>query len=191
MKKLTQRQFEILKFITQFINKYGYAPSFEEIRLFFKFKSPNAVTCHLNTLVNKGYLIKDSTRARALRTRFPLSGIPIVGKIAAGPPIIIENFFEGSLFTPDDLMDVFALKITGDSMEQAHIYDGDYVIVKKNVEVRNGDIIAAVIGEEATIKYLRKEKNKIFLVPANPAYKPIEIKENLILGKVIGVFRKV
>lgn len=191
MKKLTQRQSEILKFIIHFIKKYGYAPSFEEIRSFFKFKSPNAVTYYLNTLINKGYLIKNSSRARALKTKFPLFGIPVVGKIAAGTPIIVENFFEGFLFLSDELIDVFALRVTGDSMEQAHIYDGDYVIVKKNVEIHNWDIVAAIIGEEATVKYFKKEKNKIVLIPANPVYKPLEIKENLILGKVIGVFRKV
>jgi len=191
MKKLTQRQSEILRFITQFIKKYGYAPSFEEIRSFFRFKSPNTVTCHINTLISKGYLIKDSSRARALRTKFSLSGIPVIGKISAGFPIVIENFFEDSLFSTDDLIDVFALKVAGDSMEQAHIYDGDYVIVKKSAEIHNGDIVAAVIGEEATIKYFKREKNKIILIPANPAYKPLEITENLILGKVIGVFRKI
>ncbi|MGB9641897.1 MAG: transcriptional repressor LexA [Candidatus Ratteibacteria bacterium] len=193
MKKLTGRQSEILKFITLFMKQYGYAPSVQDIRLFFGFKSPNAVTCHLRSLINKGYLVKDSSRARALRIKFlpQFSGIPVIGKIAAGKPLVIEDFFEETLFSFSDTENVFALKVSGDSMEQAHIYNGDYVIIKKDVDIHNGDIVAAVVGEEATVKYFKKIKNKIYLIPANPSYQPMEVKENMIVGKVIGVFRRV
>ncbi|HOK81018.1 MAG TPA: transcriptional repressor LexA [bacterium] len=192
MRKLTVRQSEILKFIARFMKQYGYAPSIQDIRIFFGFKSPNAVTCHIRSLINKGYLTKDFGRARALRIKFlpQFSGIPVVGKIAAGKPLMIEDFFEETLFSFSDTENVFALKVSGDSMEQAHIYNGDYVIVKKDAPVHNGDIIAAVVGEEATVKYFKKIKNKIYLIPANPSYQPVEVKENVIIGKVIGVFRR-
>jgi len=192
MKNLTKRQFEILEFIKKFIEQYGYSPSVEDIKIAFGFKSPNAVTCHIRSIINKGYLTKDSKRARALKVKFRIfSGIPVIGKIAAGKPIIIENFSDEYLFHPENFKDTFALRVSGDSMEQAHIFDGDYVIVKKNIEIRNGDIVAAALGEESTVKYFKKIKNKIFLIPANSSYQPIEVNENVILGKVIGVFRKI
>ncbi len=193
MRVLTKRQSEILRFITDFIKNNGYSPSVEDIRRFFNFRSPNAVTAHLRSLINKGYLDKKSGKARTLNIKSGsfISGIPVFGKIAAGKPVLIENFSEDFLFSPHEMKDVFALKVKGDSMQQAYIYEGDYVIVKKNLEINNGDIVAAVVGEEATVKYFRKIKNKVFLVPANPTYSTIEIKENLILGKVIGVFRKI
>lgn len=193
MKRLTNRQAEMLEFINRFIKNNGYSPSMEDIRIFFGFKSPNSVTCHLKSLISKGYLSKELNKARSLKMKFSpfVSGVPVLGKIAAGKPILVEYFSEGFLFSKDEMKDVFALKVKGDSMEQAHIYDGDYVLVKKNVDVNNGDIIAAIVGEEATVKYFKKVKDKIFLVPANPSYKPVEIKENFILGKVIGVYRKI
>lgn len=182
----------MLNFISHFIKNNGYSPSVEDIRKFFGFKSPNAVTCHLNSLINKGYLSRERSRARALKIKLPqfLSGIPVFGKIAAGRPVVIEDFYDGFLFSPEEMKDVFALRVKGDSMEQSGIYDGDYVIVKKGVEINNGDIVAAILGEEATVKHFKKMKNKIFLVPANPSYQPIEIKEDLILGKVIGIYKR-
>ncbi|MCM8815653.1 MAG: transcriptional repressor LexA [Candidatus Omnitrophica bacterium] len=192
MKGLTSRQAEILEFINRFIKNNGYSPSMEDIRIFFGFRSPNAVTCHLRSLINKGYLSKEISKARALRLKFSSSGygIPVLGKIAAGRPVLIEDFSEGFLFSQEEMKGVFALKVKGDSMKDAHIYDGDYVIVKKNVDINNGDIVAAIVEEEATVKYFRRIKNKVFLIPANPSYKSIEIKENFILGKVTGVLRK-
>ncbi|MCX7706011.1 MAG: transcriptional repressor LexA [bacterium] len=192
MKKLTSRQIEILRFITTFIKNNGYGPSVEDVRLFFGFKSPNAVTCHIRSLINKGYLSKELGKARSIKIKFsPFSGIPILGKVAAGKPVVVEDFSEDVLFSKDEMENVFALRVKGDSMQQAHIYDGDYVIVRRNVGINNGDIVAAVIGEEATVKYFKKIKDKTFLIPANPSYKPVEIKENFILGKVIGVYRKI
>ncbi len=191
MRKLTGRQAEILRFINQFIKENGYSPSVEEIRKFFGFKSPNAVTCHLNSLRNKGFISRESSKARAIKMRFFNPGIPVIGKIAAGEPVITEDFQEDFLFSSDEMRDTFALKVKGDSMQQANIFDGDYVIVKKDIEVKNGDIVAAIIGEEATVKYFKKVKGKIFLVPANPSYSPVEIKENFILGKVVGIFRRI
>lgn len=193
MKKLTGRQAEILKFISQFIRDNGYSPSVQDIMKFFGFKSPNSVTCHIKSLISKGYLVKGLNKARSLKIKFSpvFSGIPVIGKIAAGKPVIVEDFSDDFLFSPGEMEDVFALRVKGDSMEQAHIYDGDYVLVRKNVGFNNGDIVAAVVGEEATIKYFRKIEDKIFLIPANPSYQAVEIKENCIVGKVIGVFRKV
>ncbi|MCM8816111.1 MAG: transcriptional repressor LexA [Candidatus Omnitrophica bacterium] len=193
MKKITLRQAEILKFISSYIKNNGYSPCVEDIRLYFGFKSPNAVTCHLKSLIRKGYLSKELNKARSLKINLPffVSGIPVLGKIAAGKPIIVEDFSGDFLFSQDEIKDVFALKVKGDSMQDAHIYDGDYVIVRKNIEINNGDIVAALVGEEATVKYFKKVRSKIFLVPANPSYEIVEIKENFIVGKVIGVYRKI
>jgi repressor LexA len=195
MQKLSERQKKVLAFIEEFINRHGYSPTCEEIREQFRFRSPNAVTCYLRCLEKKGYLFRKSRKARAISLKSIHSffrGIPVLGKIAAGVPILPEDFSEETLLISPEITgggEIFALKVKGDSMEQAGIFDGDYVLVRRG-GVEDGDIVAAVVGDEATVKILKKDAGNIFLVSANPTYKPIRIKERFIAGKVVGLFRK-
>lgn len=197
MEKLSEKQKKILEFIEGFIKEKGYSPSIGEIQNNFSFHSPHAVTCHIRSIIEKGYLSKVAGKARTLTiSGQKLSGgffkIPVIGKIAAGKPVIPdgteENFVFGKTGISGD--ETFALKVRGDSMEQAGIFEDDYVIVDKRKNIKNGDIVAAVIDGEATVKYFFREKDRIKLSAANPLYEPIFIKNDILLGKVTGLFRE-
>lgn len=201
------KQQQILDFVNRQVAEKGYPPSVREICQAVGFKSTSTVHAYIKKLEEEGQIHKDATKPRALRIlddrRNSLDGyisdreienVPVVGKITAGQPILAVENIEETFPVPVQYLEnstVFMLKVRGDSMIQAGIMDGDYILVKQQNTAENGDIVAALIGEEATVKRFFKEKDHIRLQPENPAYEPIIVKDNLtVLGKVIGLFRK-
>jgi repressor LexA len=195
---LTKRQREIYDFIRSKIHGRGYGPTVREIGTQFQIKSPNGVMCHLKALLKKGLIHREPNMSRAIQlleesaTGEPL-GLPLRGRIAAGQPI--EAIAQTDSLTFSDWLgrdDKFALQVSGDSMVEAHIADGDYVIIKPQKQARDGQIVAVQDGEhEVTLKRLYRDKNRVRLESANKAYKPI-YRENVdILGILVGVVRKV
>jgi repressor LexA len=206
---LTERQGEILKFIILNKEKFGYPPSIPEIQRKFSFKSPNAVQDHLEALERKGYIFRRAHTARGIEILVHATlnennknnaiEIPIVGEISAGRPILAQENIEGTIVVDKSIIKnsngIFALRVKGDSMINAGILNGDYVIVSQQPDAEQGDIIVALIEDEATIKRFYKEKNRIRLQPENDTMEPIIIKPNenhvRIIGKIKGVIRKI
>lgn len=199
--KLTKRQQQVLTFIKNEVRRKGYPPSVREIGAALGMKSSATVHNHLAKLEEKNYIRRDPTKPRAIEIldeSFQASqvnsvGIPVIGKVTAGTPILavenIEEYFPlPADFVKDD--EVFMLQVKGDSMINKGIHDGDYVIVRKQSTANNYDIVVALIDDEATVKTYILEPDGIRLQPANPAYEPIIRKDVRILGKVIGIFRK-
>jgi repressor LexA len=200
--ELTLRQREILTFITESIRKRGYPPTLREIGSHFNIRSTNGVNDHLRALEKKGYLHRDDLKSRALRPLMAESetvDIPILGKVAAGQPILAVREYEDTVkvdrFFIGDNREVFALRVKGESMIEDGIFDGDYVFVRKQLQATPGEVVVAMIGEEATVKRYYPEGDSIRFQPANAAMNPIVVKKrdfrsvNLI-GVVIGVYRK-
>jgi repressor LexA len=209
--ELTERQKEILSFISQFREENGYPPTLREIGKMFGIASTFGVKRHLDALVKKGYLKIESNASRGISQILHLNSetqtdynqfdnlfkkIPVVGRVAAGSPILAFENIEGSVVIDNSLSkrsdDSFALKVKGDSMINAGIFEGDLVIVSRNKETKNGDIVVARLDDEVTVKTLEKKNNKIRLIPENDKYNPIEVdgkKEFSIIGKVVGVIR--
>ena len=198
---LSLRQTNILEFIKDEIRKKGYPPAVREIGEAVGLLSSSTVHGHLQTLENKGYIRRDPTKPRAievtdgsgdLHNEEQVIHIPIIGRVAAGQPILAEENLEGTFPLPANLVrqDIdFMLKVQGESMIGAGILDGDLIIVGQQKEARNGEIVVALIGEEATVKRFYKEKTLIRLQPENPTMEPIYSQDVTILGKVVGVFR--
>ncbi|MHB8126846.1 MAG: transcriptional repressor LexA [Desulfitobacteriaceae bacterium] len=198
---LSQRQSEILEFIKKEIRLKGYPPSVREIGDAVKLMSSSTVHGHLQTLEEKGYIRRDPTKPRAIEILDSSSGsnnkkqvvhVPIVGRVTAGQPILAIQNIEDTFPLPAELVrdeTVFMLKVWGDSMIEAGILDGDHILVRQQSLARNGDIVVAMIGEEATVKRFYKEKTLIRLQPENSTMDPIYSQDVVILGKVIGVFR--
>jgi len=176
----------ILKAIQDFVDDYGYPPSIREIAKKIHLKSTKAVKVHLDNLANEGLIERVSGQARGIRIK-PKS-IPIVGRVTAGLPELAFEEVEGS-FTISQWRDCFLLKVKGDSMINAHIYDGDMVVVKPVRNALDNEIIVANVGDETTIKRLRRIGKELVLQPENDAY-PIIREEFEVIGKVIGVIRK-
>ena len=197
-KELTERQASILAFIKDFAQDHGYPPTIPEIQKEFGIKSPNGVNNHIKALTRKGYIKRDSSRARALDIKGLREGIPILGRIAAGAPILAEENLEDH-FTLNDLYrasdDVFMLRVQGESMINAGIYDGDYVIVRIQQGIEQGEIGVAIIDDEATVKRIYADGNIIRLVPENDSMQPFTVMQMdpnfRIGGKVVGVVRKI
>lgn len=197
-KALTERQAAILAFIKDFAQDHGYPPTIPEIQKEFGIKSPNGVNNHIKALTKKGYIKRDSSRARALEIIGGYEGIPILGRVAAGSPILAAENLEDH-FTLKDLYraseDVFMLRVQGDSMINAGIYNGDYVLVRIQQAIEQGEIGVAILDGEATVKRVYTDGNIIKLVPENDAMKPLTVMQTdpnfRIGGKVIGVVRKV
>lgn len=196
MDPLTKRQKEILDFIGNYLQEHGYAPSYREIGEHFALNSPATIAEHINSLRAKGYLDSDPYQARSLQLTPTWDDqtfqIGLLGTIAAGSPIEAIRTNE-TINIPRDMMgkDVFALKVRGDSMIEDGILDGDYIIVQKCPEPRNGDIVVALLeGNNATLKRFYKEKDHVRLQPANSIYNPIRTRKVVIQGKVKGVIRK-
>ncbi|WP_127016135.1 transcriptional repressor LexA [Anoxybacter fermentans] len=205
MEDLSPRQRKILEFIMSEIEKKGYPPSVREIAKAVDLRSPSTVHSHLNTLEELGYIRKDPTKPRTIevlvgdfssnRPQKEMVHIPIVGKVTAGQPILavenIEDFFPLPLdyIRGGKNQELFMLQIKGNSMVDAGILDGDYVIVRKQSHADNGDIVVALLEDEATVKRFFKEKDYIRLQPENSTLKPILVRDVQILGKVIGVYR--
>jgi repressor LexA len=195
---LTPRQREIYRFIREKIQSRGYGPTVREIGSRFEIKSPNGVMCHLKALQKKGLIHREANMSRAIQllqdpTSAPTpTGLKLRGRIAAGQPLeAVENAED---FGIDDWQrgdDTFALKVTGDSMIDEHITDGDYVVVKTQDHCRDGQI-AAVLDDDggATLKRIYREKNRVRLEPANATMKPIYRDNVKIIGVLVGMVRK-
>ncbi|NLY67675.1 MAG: transcriptional repressor LexA [Tissierellia bacterium] len=199
---LSQNQIKILNFIKDQIQLKGYPPSVREICKGVNLKSTSTVHRHLEKLESKGYIRKDPTKPRAIEvldksddTSLPIKktvDIPIVGRVTAGEPILAVEHIEDTFPIPAEMAErgsLFMLKVQGDSMINAGILNGDYVIVKQQNDAINGDIVVALLDNEATVKRFYKEKDHIRLQPENDAMSPIITDNAIILGKVIGLYR--
>ena len=212
--KLTARQQSVLNCIQRYVRERGYPPSIREIGDTVGLSSPSSVAHQLKSLQRKGYLYRDQNRPRAVELRTPgrdatqsitpeeltadstrAASVPLVGRIAAGGPILAEEAVEDVLALPRQLVGegrLFMLTVVGDSMVDAAITDGDPVVIRQQQDAENGDIVAAMLGEEATVKVLRREPDgHVWLMPRNDAYEPINGDEATILGKVVTVMRRV
>jgi repressor LexA len=207
---MTERQQEVLHFIRMHVSQRGYPPSIREIGLQFNIKSTNGVRGILQALERKGEikrspllsrgieLMHQPARAAGIHALPGMTRIPIVGRVAAGAPILAEQNLEGTIAVDRDLLsgdNTFALRVKGDSMVGAGIFDGDLVFARPQGDFRRGDIVVAVIGEEATVKYYYPDNGHIRLEPANRFFGPLVVDRATpgfyIAGKVVGVFRKV
>ncbi len=193
--QLTQKQKEILKYIYNAIRTTHLPPTLREIGAHFGFSSTGTVRDHLKALVKKGYIRISANKSRAIELlKERLFSFPILGKIQAGLPHLAVENIEGyldlnSLVFSDD--SIFALRVRGDSMQEAGIMPDDLVLVKKQSMAQVGETVVALVGEEATVKRLRRKGEKYFLEPANPRYEPIAVNgEVAIVGKVISVIRR-
>lgn len=208
-KELTERQKGVLDAIRDWIKEHGYPPTIRELGKTLGIKSLRGVTTHLDALARKGQLARKRS-ARGIRLLMESASgaveitmrVPIVGRIAAGKPLLAEEQIEGQLIVdatllgklkPESPVSHFALKVQGMSMQNAGILDGDYVIVRQQPAVENGEIVAARLGDEATVKRFYKEQHHIRLQPENPELPPILVEKDEaveVLGKVVAVFRK-
>ena len=198
---LTVRQKRIYDFLAGTIQDNGYAPSIPEIGKRFKIASTRGVFDHLKALERKGYIKRIGKRAIEIlnvngRSAFPdATEIPILGRIRAGAPILAEENIEGFLPVANEIAggkEAFALKVKGDSMIEDGIFDGDYVIIRRQETAQDGDIVCALIENEATLKRFHRQGSVVILKPANKNYEPITVSkgEFRVLGKATGVIRK-
>ena len=198
--KITDKQREILEYIKAEILNKGYPPAVREICEAVKLKSTSSVHAHLETLEKNGYIRRDPTKPRAIEivdenfnlTRREMVNVPIVGKVAAGEPILavenIENYFPiPAEFMPNE--PTFILQVQGESMINAGILDGDYVLVQQQATANDGDMVVALVDDSATVKTFYKENGYYRLQPENDFMDPIIVSEVMIMGKVIGTFR--
>ncbi|TCO79213.1 transcriptional repressor LexA [Marinisporobacter balticus] len=200
---ITKQQEKILNYIRNEVNSKGYPPSVREICAAVGLKSTSTVHGHLSKLEKHGYIRRDPTKPRAIEvldnddgviSKKEVIEIPVIGKVTAGLPILAVENIEDTFPVPLDFLDDnkhFMLTIKGSSMINAGIFDGDYVLVKQQQIATNGDIVVAMIEDEATVKKFYKEKDYIRLQPENPSMVPIITKDVRILGLVTGVFRKI
>ncbi|MFO0758332.1 MAG: transcriptional repressor LexA [Byssovorax sp.] len=224
MQGLTDRQQQVLHYIRQSISERGYPPTLREIGAHMGIRSTNGVNDHLRALERKGYLTREDMKSRALRPRdletdADLSAegepgslgpandqggdvieIPVVGRIAAGLPLLAEEHVMDTVRIERSMVrgsrEVFGLRVNGDSMIEAGILNGDYIFVRKQLSANRGDIVVALIGDEATVKYYFPERDYIRFQPANAAMAPIlvrasDFRPTMLLGVVVGVYRKI
>ena len=198
--KISDKQREILEYIKAEILNKGYPPAVREICEAVKLKSTSSVHAHLETLEKNGYIRRDPTKPRAIEivdenfnlTRREMVNVPIVGKVAAGEPILavenIENYFPiPAEFMPNE--PTFILQVQGESMINAGILDGDYVLVQQQPTANDGDMVVALVDDSATVKTFYKENGYYRLQPENDFMDPIIVSEVMIMGRVIGTFR--
>ena len=197
---ITAKQTEILEYIKEVTLSRGYPPTVREIGEAVGLKSSASVHAHLATLEKNGYIRRDPSKPRAIEivdddfalTRKEYAQIPIVGRVAAGEPLLAEENIQDYFPIPAEMLpndQIFMLIVKGDSMINAGIFDGDKVIVRQKNSAQNGDIVVALIEDGATVKTFYNEGDHIRLQPENPDYDPIIVKDVAILGEVIGVFR--
>lgn len=202
MKHLTDKQRRVLAYIEQEVARCNYPPSVREIGKALDISSTATVHAYLDILETKGYIARMATKPRAIRIlrnsegdpEMKCSFAPLIGRITAGQPILAEENKEGYFPLPDQLHggeNCFVLKVSGNSMVNAGIKEGDYVIVRQQSTAENGEIVAALIEDSATIKRFYRETDGFRLQPENDAYAPIMLREVEILGKIIGLFRAV
>jgi repressor LexA len=203
---ISARQREILEIIQRAVADRGYPPSVREIGEAVGLSSPSTVHSHLSALARAGYLRRDPSKPRAIEVigsgsgtelhRAPVRDVPLVGRIAAGSPILAEQDIEEIYPLPTELVGhdpVFMLSVRGDSMIDAGIYDGDYVVVKRQPDARDGQLVAALVDDdEATVKRLRRSDGVVILEAANPDYAAMTFDDGVdILGIVVAVLRRV
>jgi repressor LexA len=214
---LTWRQRKVLQVIRDSVQRRGYPPSMREIGEAVGLTSTSSVSYQLSTLQSKGYLRRDAGRPRTVEVRLPghpvvrhdptvtdeppmditsqeAAFVPVVGRIAAGGPILAEESIEDIFPLPRQLVGegtLFLLKVAGDSMINAAITDGDWVVIRQQPVAENGDIVAAMIDGEATVKQFKRSDSHVWLMPHNPAYTPIPGDDATILGRVVAVLRRV
>jgi repressor LexA len=200
---LTKRQKEIFDFIGKYAAKTGYPPTVREIGKAVGLHSSSTVHAHLANLEKIGLLRRDPSKPRAIEVLFDKAkktilpegkGLPLVGQVAAGEPILAEENVEEYIEIPDVIGGEdgdYILRVRGESMKNAGIFEGDYVVVRPAEEATGGEIVVALIGEEATVKRFYQEDDHVRLQPENDEMEPIRTTEARILGRVVGVFRKV
>jgi repressor LexA len=198
---LTKRQQEIFDFIKRYSARHGYPPTVRDIGKAIGLTSSSTVHAHLANLEKIGLLRRDPTKPRAMeilvdkaKKAVAPAGLPLVGRVAAGQPILadenIEDYVEVPQIAGGDEGE-YVLKVQGDSMKDAGILEGDYVVVHTTETARNGQIVVALLGEEATVKRFFKERDHVRLQPENEALEPIRTRDVRVLGRVVGVFRRV
>ena len=193
---LTERQKEIYEFVRDKIVNRGYGPTVRDIGAHFGIRSPNGVMCHLKALEKKGLIAREPGKSRAIQLSDPprpRTTLPLVGLVAAGSPVLAEEQADEIDFAPlFETDDQFCLKVRGDSMIEDHIAEGDFVVVRRQAEARNGEIVVAVVddGTEATLKRYYREGNRVRLQPANATMQPIYTESCEIRGVVTGVIRQ-
>ena len=198
---LTKRQKEIFDYIGSYASKYGYPPTVREIGKAVGLHSSSTVHAHLANLEKSGLLRRDPSKPRAIEVLVDKAkrviqpvGLPLVGNVAAGAPILAEENIEEYVDVPDVIGGEdgdYILRVRGESMKNAGIIEGDYVVVHPSETADDGEIVVALIGDEATVKRYFREKDHIRLQPENEAMEPIRTTEAKVLGKVVGVFRRV
>jgi repressor LexA len=212
MQGLTQRQSQTLDFIRRSINERGYPPTLREIGEYMGIRSTNGVNDHLRALERKGYLRREDMKSRALKlveaaptsTPVPVDDdmieVQVLGRVAAGLPVLAEENVIDTVRIDRMLVrggrEIFGLRVTGDSMIEAGILSGDYVFVRKQSVAERGDIVVALIGDDATIKYYYPERDYVRFQPANAQMAPIlvrasDFRSTMLLGKVVGVYRRI
>ena len=202
-KDLTKRQQEIFDFIKKYSARYGYPPTVRDIGKAVGLASSSTVHAHLANLEKYGVLRRDPTKPRALellgqaaKKVVPIgpSGLPLVGRVAAGAPVLAEENIEEYVNVPEIAggdAGEYVLRVHGDSMKDAGILEGDFVVVRPQDTASDGEIVVALVGEEATVKRFFKESDHIRLQPENETMDPIRVREVQILGRVVGVCRRV
>jgi repressor LexA len=198
---LTKRQKEIFDFIGHYASKYGYPPTVREIGKAVGLHSSSTVHAHLANLEKSGLLRRDPSKPRAIevlvdkaKKAIQPAGLPLVGSVAAGQPVLAEENIEEYLDLPELIGGEdgdYVLRVRGESMKEAGIIEGDFVVVRPADTATNGEIVVALIGEEATVKRYFRESDHIRLQPENAAMEPIRTTDAKLLGRVVGVFRKV
>lgn len=198
--KITPKQQEILEYIKEAILKKGYPPAVREICEAVNLKSTSSVHSHLETLERNGYIRRDPTKPRTIEiiddcfnlARREVVNVPLLGTVAAGMPLLAQENIENYFPIPTEMLpdkEVFMLRVKGDSMIEAGIFNGDLIFVEKTVTAENGEIVVALLDDSATVKRFYKENGHYRLQPENASMEPIIVDEVQILGKVFGLFR--
>lgn len=200
-KGLTQRQEMILHFILDYVDREGYPPSIREIGKEFKIGSLRGVTVHLDALERKSYISRSNT-PRSIKVTHPafqsnskVAMLPLLGSIAAGPPIHAQEHIEDLIPVPAEMVrsieHAFLLRVKGDSMSGEGIMPRDLVVVKPQQTAQHGDLVAVLLGDEATVKRISFDPKGVKLMPSNPAYAPIEVQQEdaTVIGKIVGLIR--
>jgi len=202
MQRLTERQRQVLKGIHDITQQKRYPPTVREIGERLGLRSSCTVQRHLEALERKGYIKRDRTKARSLEILkspdptmipVPMISVPVIGRVAAGQPLLAAENIEEVFPLPRDIVkddQCFMLQVKGDSMIEAGIFDGDYVVVRQQPYADDGEIVVALLGEEATVKYLRRRRNRISLEPANKDMRPIVANDVKIIGRVLMSIRR-